>query len=317
MRCVTDMCIGLFTYDEDSKYCYFNPFSFENTDQFFLIGAVLGLAMYNTTILDVPLPPFMFRKLLSVAPNTAQPGSSSHVRQPMRSGLDDLAQYRPRLAKGLKQLLEYEGDVEAAFCVDFVVEIQKYDTTVRIPLCEGGETRPVTNENRREYVDLYVQYLLDTSVARQFDPFKRGFCSVCSGNAFSLFRPEEVELMVRGSDEPLDVATLRGVAEYDNWNTRQPDGVDPEVGWFWEAFGEASPEHQRKLLAFITGSDRLPAFGTSSMVIKISCLGNDCGRFPVARTCFNAISLWKYGSKEKLCSMLWRAVHESKGFGLH
>ena len=235
----------------------------------------------------------------------------------MRYGLDDLAQYRPQLAKGLKQLLEYEGDVEATFCLDFVVDVQKYDTTVRVPLCEGGEARPVTNDNRREYVDLYIRYLLDTAVSRQFDPFKRGFYSICSGNAFSLFRSEEVELLIRGSGERVDVATLRGVARYNNWSSRHPDGTDPEVGWFWEVFEEGSSKDQRKLLAFITGSDRLPAFGASSMVIQISCVGDDCARFPVARTCFNTISLYKYGSKKKLRSMLWRAVHESKGFGLH
>jgi E3 ubiquitin-protein ligase HECTD2 len=306
----------LFTYDEDSKYCYFNPYSFENTDQFFLVGAVLGLAIYNSIILDVPLPPFMFRKLLSVAPNTTQQNQFTHVRQHMRYGLEDLAQYRPQLARGLKQLLEYDGDVEKTFCADFAIDVQKYDTTVRVPLRKGGETRPVTNANRQEYVDLYIHYLLDTAVARQFEPFKRGFYNVCSGNAFSLFRPEEVELLIRGSDEQLDVATLRGVAEYENWSSQRPDGVDSQVGWFWEVFGEASPSDQRKLLLFITGSDRLPAAGASLMPIRLACLGEDCQRFPVARTCFNLLSLWKYSSKEKLRSMLWRAVYESEGFGL-
>jgi E3 ubiquitin-protein ligase HECTD2 len=29
-----------------------------------------------------------------------------------------------------------------------------------------------------------------------------------------LFRPEEIELLVRGSDEPLDIEQLRGQTEY-------------------------------------------------------------------------------------------------------
>lgn len=305
----------MFLYDEDSQFCYFNPNSFEASDQFFLVGVVMGLAFYNSTILDVALPPFAFKKLLASAPSHAS-GSSAHPRPILRYTLSDLAEYRPRLARGLQQLLEYDGDVESTFSLDFVVESERYGTSTPVPLCDGGERRPVTNANRREYVDLYVRYVLDTSVKRQFDPFRRGFYTVCGGNAFSLFRPEEIELIIRGSDEPLDIDSLRAVAEYHNWNNPQPDGVEPVVTWFWETFLEATPSDQRRLLLFITGSDRIPATGAASLGIKISCLGEDCGRYPVARTCFNQLSLWRYRTKQKLEYVLWRAVRESEGFGL-
>jgi E3 ubiquitin-protein ligase HECTD2 len=157
---------------------------------------------------------------------------------------------------------------------------------------------------------------LDTSVNRQFEPFKRGFYNVCSGNAFGLFRPEEVELLIRGSDEALDIARLRSVAEYDNWEYRNPDALVDQVNWFWDILEEASSKDQRKLLLFITGSDRLPAAGASMMPLKISCLGDDCDRFPIARTCFNMLSIWRYSTKEKLRTKLWTAVYESEGFGL-
>ena len=305
----------MFLYDEDSQFCYFNPNSFEASDQFFLVGVVMGLAFYNSTILDVALPPFAFKKLLASAPSHAS-GSSAHPRPILRYTLSDLAEYRPRLARGLQQLLEYDGDVEPTFSLDFVVESERYGTSTPVPLCDGGERRPVTNANRREYVDLYVRYVLDTSVKRQFEPFRRGFYTVCGGNAFSLFRPEEIELIIRGSDEPLDIDSLRAVAEYHNWNNPQPDGVEPVVTWFWETFLEATPSDQRRLLLFITGSDRIPATGAASLGLKISCLGEDCGRYPVARTCFNQLSLWRYRTKQKLEYVLWRAVRESEGFGL-
>ncbi|KAF7540395.1 hypothetical protein G7Z17_g12195 [Cylindrodendrum hubeiense] len=306
---------GMFLYDEDSQYCYFNPNAFETSDQFFLVGVVMGLAIYNSTILDVALPPFAFRKLIASAP-THGTGASAHPRPAMRYNLEDLAEYRPRLARGLRQLLDFEGDVEATFCIDFVIETEKYGTNVQVPLCPGGERIPVTNSNRREYVDLYTRYILDVAVTRQFEPFKRGFYTVCGGNALSLFRPEEIELLVRGSDEELDITALRGVAEYDNWGSKNPDGSEPIIGWFWETFQAATPEDQRKLLLFITGSDRIPAMGTSLLPIKISCLGDDTTRFPMARTCFNFLSLSRYESKEKLEKKLWTAVHESEGFGL-
>ncbi|KAM0321721.1 hypothetical protein ACHAQA_009960 [Verticillium albo-atrum] len=306
---------GMFIYDEESQLCYFNPNSFETSDQFFLVGVVMGLAIYNSTILDVALPPFAYRKLLAAAPMPLA-SSSAHPRPTMTYSLRDLAELRPRLAAGLKQLLDYDGDVEETFGLDFVVPVEKYGIVLQVPLCPGGEQKPVTNANRREFVDCYVRYLLDTAVTRQFEPFKRGFYTVCGGDALSLFRPEEIELLVRGSDTPLDIDSLRAAAEYDNWGNKNPDGTEPVIGWFWDTFQNATTQEQRKLLLFITGSDRIPAMGAALLPIKISCLGEDEERYPIARTCFNMLSLRRYGSRERLEYMLWTAVHESEGFGL-
>ena len=360
----------MFIYDEDSHLCYFNPNTFEKSDQYFLVGAVIGLAIYNSTILDIPLPPFAFKKLLanaSAVPSTSSLSSSAagslNLRHATPLTLDDLSDYQPALAQGLRRLLEFEGEVET-FCLDFVIETDRYGEKVRYQLCPDGDKRQVTNKNRHEYVELYVQYLLDSSVDRQFAPFQRGFYTVCSGKALGLFRPEEIELLVRGSDEALDVLALKAVAIYENWpceeenaaggndNTNnsttknelesaisssprrhhhhqqqhrnrqspqmnRPGRPEPKaVSWFWELFNSAEAQDQRKILSFITGSDRIPAQGPASLVIKIVCAGEDCERFPVARTCFNMLMLYRYGSRQKLVKKLWRAVLESEGFGL-
>lgn len=306
----------MFIHEEDSNHCYFNPYSFETSDQFFLVGVVMGLAIYNSTILDIPLPPFAFRKLLATGP--APPlGPAAHPKPTLSYGLDDLAEIRPHLANGLRQLLEYDGNVEDTFALDFTISVNKYGTSVQVPLLPDGADQPVTNRNRRRYVDLYIRYVLDVSVKRQFEPFKRGFYTVCGGNALTLFRPEEIELLVRGSDEALDVAAIRGAAIYENWRTDTPDdGSEPAVEWFWEAFERAAAADQRRLLLFVTGSDRIPAAGASSLRIKISCLGDDSERFPIARTCFNMLVLWRYSTREKLERKLWMAAYESEGFGL-
>lgn len=314
VREVFDPNHGLFIYDDDSHFCYFNPFCFESSEQFFLVGVVLGLAIYNSTILDVAFPPFAFKKLLASAPTTGVPATSTS-RVMYSCTLDDLAEYRPALAKGLRALLEFEGDVQETFCYDFVAQIDRYGQPAAVPLCPGGEKRPVTNANRREFVDLYVQYLLDTAVHKQYEPFKRGFFTVCGGNALYLFRPEEIELLVRGSDEHLDVASLRAVATYENWSTPNAES-EPVVRWFWEFFTDASPQNQRKLLSFITGSDRIPAMGATSLIIRVSCLGNDSLRYPIARTCFNTLGLFRYSTREQLETKLWGAVVNSEGFGL-
>lgn len=304
----------MFVYDEDSQYCYFNPNSFESSEEFFLVGVLFGLAIYNSTILDVSLPPYVFKKLLHFSlPHSL---ATSSARPPLHQTLEDLAVFRPSLANGLRQLLEFEGDVESTFCRDFIAETERFGQVVHVPLCPNGENRPVTNANRREFVDLYLKYLLDGSVAKQFEPFKRGFYTVCGGNALSLFRPEEIELLVCGSDEALDVSALKAVAIYDGWGSSTPADTDPVVRWFWRFFEKIAPKEQRMLLSFITGSDRIPAMGATNLIIKVVCLGQDSNRFPVARTCFNQICLWRYRRKDKLEKLLWRAVTESEGFGL-
>ncbi|KAF8454519.1 hypothetical protein BGX38DRAFT_1267804 [Terfezia claveryi] len=323
VRDVFDPNYGLFIYDDDSRYCYFNSNSFESSEEFFLIGVVFGLAIYNSTILDVALPPVVFKKLLQPSGMANALFSAATLRPPQKYTLDDLAVFRPSLARGLCQLLEFEGDVEEVFCRSFSVEIDRFGQLSTVALVPGGENIPVTNSNRRDFVDKYITYLLDTSVAKQFEPFKRGFYTVCGGNALSLFRPEEIELLVRGSDEALDISALRAVAIYEGWgapvgqNKDNPVAEnDPVVKWFWSFFERITPKEQRLLLTFITGSDRIPAMGATNLVIKLVCLGGDCERFPVARTCFNALCLYRYKRREKLEKMLWRAVEESEGFGL-
>ncbi|KAK5115246.1 hypothetical protein LTR62_001446 [Meristemomyces frigidus] len=338
VREIFDPNHGMFVYDEESHTCYFNPNSFETSDQYHLVGALLGLAIYNSTILDVALPPFAFRKLLAAAPSSATSASAGNVasvtgtKGQMTYTVADLAEFRPELAAGLQQLLDFEGDVESTYCWSFVAPVERYGVVAEVPLIPNGDGTAVTNANRHEFVDAYIRYLLDTSVTRQFEPFKRGFFTVCAGNALSLFRAEEIELLVRGSDEQLDVDSLRAVAVYENWKSEQaphamlPSPVDavPVIAWFWELFAHADPAKQRKLLTFVTGSDRIPAVGATSLVLRIVAGGDGWGgggemerqRFPVARTCFNQLLLWRYESKAMLDEKLWRAVEESEGFGL-
>ncbi|KAK5371282.1 putative E3 ubiquitin-protein ligase [Exophiala xenobiotica] len=329
VREIFDPHHGLFVYDDDSQYCYFNPFCFESSEQFFLVGVLLGLAIYNSTILDVAFPPFVFKKMLASAPSTGDKLTST-PRVGHGFTLEDLAEFRPALARGFRQLLEFEGDVEETFCRDFVAEMDRYGEIVQVPLCPGGEKRPVTNSNRREFVDLYIHYLLDTAVIRQYEPFKRGFFTVCGGNALSLFRPEEIELLVRGSDEPLDIASLRAVSTYEGWPKNEgPPEKQPQVIWFWDFFAKATPADQRKILTFITGSDRIPAMGATNLIIRIQLLrskddfdglgrpiNKQVERFPIARTCFNTLSLYRYNNRQKLEHKLWTAVTGSEGFGL-
>lgn len=53
---------------------------------------------------------------------------------------------------------------------------------------DGGEDLLVTNDNRKEYVDLYIHHYTVESVRRQFTAFRRGFYKVCGGKALKVRR---------------------------------------------------------------------------------------------------------------------------------
>lgn len=59
-------------------------------------------------------------------------------------------------------------------------------------------------------------------MSSQWEAFAEGFYEVCAGNAVSLFKAQELELVVRGSPEPLDVDALRGVTIYEGFSPDEP-----------------------------------------------------------------------------------------------
>ena len=128
--------------------------------------------------------------------------------------------------------------------------------------------------------------------------------------------------------EKLDVDQLRAVAVYESENSRvhltENRASNPMVPFyhahlilrFWSFFARMDPVMQRKLLTFVTGSDRIPATGVANLAFKVSIVGDSETRFPIAHTCFNQICLYRYRSRAKLEKMLTRALEESEGFGL-
>jgi len=166
-----DPRFGMFLLNEETRTLRFNPDSMESTFEFELLGVLLGIAIYNSTILDMHFPQVVYKQLLGQKPT-----------------LDDLLDAQPSLAKGLLQLLEFDGDVEAVFARDFTYSYESYGAQVVVPLKPDGDQIPVTKENRAEFVQLYVEHVLEKSVARQFGAFSRGFLRVCGGPALQLFR---------------------------------------------------------------------------------------------------------------------------------
>ena len=64
-----DPNFGMFFYNEELRIYWFNGFSHEMNINYELIGLLMGLAIYNNTILSVTFPLVCYKKLLFMKPN--------------------------------------------------------------------------------------------------------------------------------------------------------------------------------------------------------------------------------------------------------
>uniref|UniRef100_A0A6I8PPS1 Probable E3 ubiquitin-protein ligase HECTD2 n=1 Tax=Xenopus tropicalis TaxID=8364 RepID=A0A6I8PPS1_XENTR len=298
---------GMFTYHKDSNCHWFSSFKCDNYSEFRLVGTLMGLAVYNSITLDIRFPPCCYKKLLSppiVPCDQNMPVGIAPVT------LDDLYQIMPELAHGLNELLCYDGNVEEDFYSTFQVFQEEFGTIKSYNLKPGGDKIPVTNQNRKEYVQLYVDFLLNKSIYKQFSAFYYGFHSVCASNALMLLRPEEVEILVCGSPE-LDMHALQRSTQYDGYLK-----TDVTVRYFWDVVLGFPLELQKKLLHFATGSDRVPVGGMADLNFKISKSETPSNWLPIAHTCFNQLCLPPYKTKKELKQKLTIAISNAEGFGL-
>ncbi|KAJ8365676.1 hypothetical protein SKAU_G00145070 [Synaphobranchus kaupii] len=298
---------GMFTYFKDSHCHWFSSWKCDNYSEFRLVGTLMGLAVYNSITLDIRFPPCCYKKLLS--PPIVPCDQNTPVGMATLT-LDDLQQTMPDLARGLGELLSYEGNVEEDFYLTFQVSQEELGVIKSYNLKPGGDRIPVTKQNRKEYVQLYVDFLLNKSIYKQFAAFYYGFHSVCASNALMLLRPEEVEILVCGSPE-LDMTALQKAAQYEGYSK-----TDPTVRCFWDVVLSFPAEMQKRLLHFTTGSDRVPVGGMADLNFKIAKIDVSTEWLPVSHTCFNQICLPPYRSKKELKQKLTIAISNAEGFGL-
>ena len=72
---------------------------------------------------------------------------------------------------------------------------------VIIDLKPGGADIPVTEENKKEYVDFVVEYRISKRVKDQFDALMSGFSELIPQDVINVFDERELELLVGGVSE--------------------------------------------------------------------------------------------------------------------
>lgn len=195
---IFDPDYSMFNYNEETRTFWFNADSFEPKIKFELIGFIIGLALYNSIILDIHLPRVAYKKLLGLEWN-----------------FDDLAEFSPCIAQSIKYMMDYsKDDLDKVLSCTFSVDVESYGEISTVELIPGGESILVTQENKKFYMEKYMEWLFDKSIGPFFESFKKGFYKLYSGEFTTNCDPEELQLMICGSPI-LDFHELEKAVHYD------------------------------------------------------------------------------------------------------
>ncbi|XP_076173074.1 HECT and RLD domain containing E3 ubiquitin ligase 4 isoform X2 [Ptiloglossa arizonensis] len=285
---------GMFKQYEETRIIWFTEDSYEDENMYFLIGVLCGLVIYNFIIIDLPFPLALFKKLL---------------HEPV--GLIDVKEISPILAKSMQSILDYEeSNFEEVFCLYFEVVREVFGEKIIHELIPEGSKVPVTLKNKQQFVDLYVDYVLNKSVESHFQEFYKGFHKVCGGRVLELFHSYELMAVVVGNED-YDWEELERSTIYSEGYSKN----DPTIILFWQVFRELTLEEKKKFLLYLTGCDRVPIQGMKAIRITIQPMPDE-RMLPVAHTCFNVLDLPRYQTRERLRYKLLQAIQQTHGFSL-
>lgn len=320
----------LFQQDEESKLSWFTPSPIRKSStssgssnppeeshlvkypidvmEYEVVGIVMGLALYNGILLEPCFPLALYRLWLSPHSLSSKPN------------LQDMAMLYPTVTRSLQKLQEYKGNIEQDFgCtysitrdVPFIEEHASTGTKLWTEsLGKNNTDDSVTNRNVSNYVSDYVQFVMVDDCWSRGDAIRRGFLRVVGCPALSLCSSYELELMLCGSANVGNFEDLAKVTKYIGYRSEED-----VVVWFWEIVLSYSEIMKRKLLLFVTGSDRVPINGLRELRFRIQKSGDGSERLPTSHTCFNILDLPAYRSKIVLAKKLGVALEYHSGFGL-
>jgi hypothetical protein len=258
----------------------------------------------------------------------------------------DLAALDPAMASSLAHVGSTPGAHADLGDPTFeVVHVSAHDGAATThPLLPGGTHIPVNDGNREHYCRLRAEWALTTGPAHLLSAFLEGFYSLVPRPVLDALRldAQSLRLAVCGNPTVDLLGDVRRHTVYGNGYSAR----SPVVKWLWDVLGEW-PEHRRVAFwRFCTGGDGLPPEGAvalappfsirraartvtnprlppglpsaaaiaafASAVAQAEAPRADDGdappRLPMVHTCFRALDLPEYRSKEELATALLKAI---------
>ncbi|KAI8972706.1 E3 ubiquitin-protein ligase RSP5 [Pilobolus umbonatus] len=290
----------LFEYSAHDNYTLqINPHSGVNPEHlnyFKFIGRVVGLSIFHRRFLDAFFIVSIYKMILN-----------------KKVVLDDMEGVDSEIHRSLKWILD--NDITGILDMTFSVDDDRFGEVVTVDLKENGRNIEVTEENKREYVDLVTEWRIHKRVEDQFNSFKEGFNELIPQELINVFDERELELLIGGISE-IDIDDWKKHTDYRGY-TEQDDVIQ----WFWRCVTSWDSETKSRLLQFTTGTSRIPVNGFKDLQgsdgprrFTIERSGN-VDQLPKAHTCFNRIDMPPYRTYESLVAKLTMAVEETMGFG--
>lgn len=312
-----DPKFGMFTTDPVTQMAWFQPLSPTVLYQFALVGMLFGLATYNGITLPVNLPRWFYKWLMG------------HDKPE----LDDLEDGWPDVHKNLKVMQDYTGeDFEDVFCinnaytVDIIGHRVEMDMDKPFPASReealkldaagsADEAVPITHVNKARYLQNRVDWLLVKSVKSQMDAFRTGFRIFFGPRDLGILDAEDLHKMTEG-ERHIKIEELKRVARYEEGFHEDHQTIRN----FWSVVETYDQDKLRKLLEFVTATDRMPVAGMQDLLFVILRNGvpedDKPWPLPSSHTCFSRLSLPDYEDREMLEKMLGIALNNSEGFGM-
>ncbi|TKS91615.1 E3 ubiquitin-protein ligase SMURF1 [Collichthys lucidus] len=272
--------------------------SLDHLSYFHFVGRVMGLAVFHGHYINGSFTLPFYKQLLG---------------KPIQ--LNDLETTDPELHKSLVWILE--NDITSVLDHTFCVEHNAFGKFLQHELKPNGRNIPVTEENKKEYVRLYVNWRFMRGIEAQFLALQKGFSELIPQHLLKPFDHKELELIIGGLGK-IDLADWKT-----NTRLKHCTSESNVVRWFWQAVEAFSEERRGRLLQFVTGSTRVPLQGFKALqgsagprLFTIHLIDANTDNLPKAHTCFNRIDIPPYESYEKLYEKLLTAVEETCGFAV-
>ncbi|KAJ8350502.1 hypothetical protein SKAU_G00256320 [Synaphobranchus kaupii] len=293
---------GLFEYSANDTYTVqISPMSafVDNHHEWFRFsGRILGLALIHQYLLDAFFTRPFYKGLLRIP-----------------CELSDLEYLDEEFHQSLQWMKD--NDINDMLDLTFTVNEEVFGQITERELKPGGANIPVSEKNKKEYIERMVKWRIERGVVQQTESLVRGFYEVVDARLVSVFDARELELVIAGTAE-IDLGDWRNNTEYrggyhDNHIV---------IRWFWAAVERFNNEQRLRLLQFVTGTSSIPYEGFASLRGS-----NGPRRFcvekwgkitslPRAHTCFNRLDLPPYPSFSMLYEKMLTAVEETSTFGL-
>ena len=202
----------LFEYSAHDNYTLqINPHSGinpEHLNYFKFIGRVVGLAIFHRRFLDAFFIGAFYKMILRKKVSLAD-----------MEGVD--ADFHRTLTWTL------ENDIEGVIEPTFSTEDESFGEIQTIDLKPDGRNIEVTNENKKEYIELITEWRIQKRVEEQFNAFVAGFNELIPPDLVNVFDERELELLIGGIAD-IDVEDWKKHTDYRGYTEQ-----DQVIRNFW------------------------------------------------------------------------------------